>query len=71
MSKEEKRNLMAGVAAVKTAAAAIKTAKEGEESLTEEKKAELQENMNAIADAQTGGLAEYTRRADAAEEKVN
>ncbi len=71
MSKQEKRDLKAGVAFIKTAAAAAKVAKEGEESLTEEKKAEIQENMNAMADAQTGGLAEYTRRADAAEEKIN
>ena len=33
-------------------------------------KAEVMENMNAIDDAQTGGLAVYTRRADAAEDKI-
>ena len=70
MNKKEKRDLMAGVAAVKTAMAAVKVAKDGEEALTEEKKAEIQQNMNAISDAQTGGLAEYTRRADAAEDKA-
>ena len=70
MNKQEKRDLMAGVAAVKTAMAAAKVAKEGEEALTDEKKAEIKENLNAISDAQTGGLAEYTRRADAAEEKA-
>ena len=70
MNKKEKRDLMAGVAAVKTAMDAVKVAKDGEESLTDEKKAEIMENMNAISDAQTGGLAEYTRRADAAEEKA-
>ncbi len=70
MNKKEKRDLMAGVAAVKTAMAAVKVAKEGEESLTEEKKAEIQKNMEAMEDAKTGGLAEYTRRADAAEEKA-
>ena len=35
-----------------------------------EKKAEIMENMNAIDDAQTGGLAVYTRAADAAEAKI-
>lgn len=70
MNKKEKRDLMAGVAAVKTAMAAAKVAKEGEDSLTDEKKAEIQENLNKISDAQTGGLAEYTRRADAAEDKA-
>ena len=34
-------------------------------------KAEIMENMNAIDDAQTGGLAVYTRAADAAEAKIN
>lgn len=70
MSKSEKRNLMAGVAAVKTAMEAVKVAKDGEESLTEEKKAEIKKNMDAISDAQTGGLAVYTRRADEAEKKA-
>lgn len=49
---------------------AIKVAKEGEEALTEDKVAELNKNMQKIDDAQTGGLAEYTRRANAAEEKI-
>ena len=49
---------------------AVKVAKNGGE-ITDEKKAEIMENMNAIDDAQTGGLAEYTRRADAAEAKIN
>ena len=39
--------------------------------IIEEKKAEIQENLNAMDDAQTGGLAEYSRRADAAEAKIN
>ena len=70
MNKAEKRDLMANVAAVKTAMAAVKVAKEGEESLTDEKKAEIEQNLNAMQDAQTGGLAQYTRAADAAEEKA-
>ena len=37
---------------------------------TEEQQAEIQKNLNAMNDAQTGGLAEYTRRADAAEAKI-
>lgn len=49
---------------------AIKVAKEGEQTLTEEKVAELQQGMNKINDAQTNGLAEYTRRANAAEERI-
>ena len=35
-----------------------------------EKKAEIAANMNAMEDAATGGLAEYTRRANAAEESI-
>ena len=34
--------------------------------LTEEQKAQFVENINAANDAQTGGMALYTRRADAA-----
>lgn len=70
MTKAEKRNLMAGVAAAKTAMEAVKVAKNGTESLTDAEKAELQQNLDAISDAQTGGLAVYTRRADEAEEKA-
>ena len=70
MSTKEKRDLKAAVAFTKTAFDAVKVAKDGGE-ISEEKTAEIMENMNAIDDAQTGGLAEYTRRADAAEAKIN
>lgn len=70
MSKQEKRDLKAAVAFTKTAFDAVKVAKDGGE-MSEEKKAEIQANMNAMEDANTGGLAEYTRRADAAEAKIN
>ena len=70
MSTKEKRDLKAAVAFTKTAFDAVKVAKNGGE-ITDEKKAEIMENMNAIDDAQTGGLAEYTRAADAAEAKIN
>ena len=70
MNEKEKRDLKAAVAFTKTAFDAVKVAKNGGE-MSEEKKAEVMENMNAIDDAQTGGLAKYTRAADAAEEKIN
>ena len=70
MSTKEKRDLMGTVAFAKTAIDAVKIAKDGGE-MSEEKKAEIQANMNAMEDANTGGLAEYTRRADAAEAKIN
>lgn len=69
MSKQEKRDLKAAVAFTKTAFDAVKVAKNGGE-ITDEKKTEIMENMNAIDDAQTGGLAVYTRAADAAEAKI-
>ncbi len=69
MSKQEKRDLKAAVAFTKTAFDAVKVAKNGGE-MSEEKKAEIMENMHAIDDAQTGGLAVYTRAADAAEAKI-
>jgi len=70
MTKSEKRDLMGNVAFAKTAFEAIKLAKSGGE-LSEEKAAEIRENLNKMDDAQTGGLSEYTRRADAAEAKIN
>lgn len=70
MSKQEKRDLKAAVAFTKTAFDAVKVAKNGGE-ISEEKKAEIMENMNAIDDAQTGGLSKYTRAADSAEAKIN
>ena len=69
MSKQEKRDLKAAVAFTKTAFDAVKVAKNGGE-ITDEKKAEIMENMHAIDDAQTGGLSVYTRAADAAEAKI-
>lgn len=69
MSKQEKRDLKAAVAFTKTAFDAVKVAKNGGE-ITDEKKAEIMENMHAIDDAQTGGLAAYTRAADSAEAKI-
>ena len=70
MNEKEKRDLKAAVAFTKTAFDAVKVAKSGGE-ISEEKKSEIMENMNAIDDAQTGGLAKYTRAADAAEAKIN
>ena len=69
MSTKEKRDLKAAVAFTKNAFDAVKVAKNGGE-ITDEKKAEIMENMNAIDDAQTGGLAVYTRAADSAEAKI-
>ena len=48
--------------------AAIKAAKTGE--VPEDAAQQVAEAMQKVDDAATGGLAEYTRRADAAEEKV-
>ena len=70
MNKKEKRDLKAAVAGVKVAMDAVKVAKDGADSLTDEKKAEIQQNMNAMEDAQTGGLSVYTRRADEAQAKA-
>jgi len=70
MNKEEKRNLMGAIGFAKTVAAAVNVANNGGE-ITEEQEAEIQKNMNALDDAQTGGLAEYTRLADAAEAKIS
>ena len=70
MTTKEKRDLKAAVAFTKTAFDVVKVAKAGGE-VSEEKKAEIMENMHDIDDAQTGGLSKYTRAADAAEAKIN
>ena len=70
MSKKEKRDLKAGIAFANTFIDAVKVAKNGADSLTEDKVAEIQQNMDAMNDAQTGGLSVYTRRADEAEAKI-
>lgn len=49
--------------------AAIKAAKTGE--VREDAAAMVADAMNKVDDAATGGLAEYTRRADAAEAQIN
>jgi hypothetical protein len=59
------------VIAKKNETLVAEVAKNGADSLTEDKVAEIQQNMNAMADAQTGGLAVYTRRANEAEAKIN
>lgn len=70
MNKKEKRDFMAAVAGVKNCNGSCKGRKDGGDSLTDEKKAEIQQNINAMEDAQTGGLSVYTRRADEAEAKA-
>lgn len=68
-SKEEKRQVAAGVAAVKGMGAMLKAVKEGQDlkTVAEQQVGELADRLN---DLDTGGLAEYTRRADEAERKA-
>ena len=70
MSKEEKRNLQGNVAMVNTFIDAVKIAKSGQTELTPEQQAEFDKNKAMMQDAQTGGLAVYTRAADEAWNKV-
>ena len=70
MSKEETRNLQGGIAMVNTFVDAVKIAKAGQTELTEEQQAEFDKNKAMMDDAQTGGLAKYTRAADEAWNKV-
>ena len=68
-NEKEKRDLLGTVAFAKTAFEAAKAAKSGE--ISEEKQAEIKKNLEAMEDADTDGLAKYTRAADAAEAKIN
>ena len=70
MSKEEQRNLQGGIAMVNTFVDAVKIAKAGQTELTEEQQAQFDKNKAMMDDAQTGGLAKYTRAADEAWNKV-
>lgn len=63
MSTKEKRDLVGAVAFTKTAMAAVKAAANGGE-VSEEEQEQIKQNMEKMQDAQTDGLAVYSRRAD-------
>lgn len=67
-TKQQKREGEALKAMGGMFAAAFKAAKTGE--VSEDAKAQFDDAAKKVDDAATGGLAEYTRRANAAEEKV-
>lgn len=67
-TKQQKREGEALKAMGGMFAAAFKAAKTGE--VGEEAKAQVEDAMNKVEDATTRGLGEYTRRANAAEEKI-
>lgn len=68
-TKQQRREGAAAVAMAGMFGAAIQAAKDGE--VSEEAQAKVQDAMRKVEDAATSGLAEYSRRADAAEELVN
>ena len=55
----------------KSAEELLKYAGENGGEITEDKKSEIMENMAAMEDAKTGGLAVFSRRADELENKLN
>ena len=67
-TKQQKRDGEALKAMSGMFGAAIKAAKTGE--VSEETKAQVQDAMNKVDDAATGGLAKYSRLADEAEAKI-
>ena len=68
-TKQQRREGAAAVAMAGMFGAAVQTAKKGE--VSEETKVQFQDAMHKVEDAATSGLAEYSRRADAAESLVN
>lgn len=68
-TKQQRREGAAAVAMAGMFGAAIQAAKDGE--VSEEAKAQFQDAMHKVEDAATSGLAEYSRRADAAESMIN
>lgn len=70
LSKEEKRDLMGSIAMANSFVDAVKIAKSGQTELTAEQQAEFDKNKALMQDAQTGGLAVYTRAADEAWNKI-
>ena len=68
-TKQQRREGAAAVAMAGMFGAAVQTAKKGE--VSEEAKVQFQDAMHKVEDAATSGLAEYSRRADAAESLVN
>lgn len=70
-STAEKRDFQGTVGMLKAMGTITKAAVKGEQELSEEQKAKLKENFNAVNDAQTGGLSVYSRRADEAMKLVD
>ena len=68
-TKQQRREGAAAVAMAGMFGAAIQAAKDSE--VSEEAKAQFQDAMHKVEDAATSGLAEYSRRADAAESMLN
>lgn len=71
MSKKEQRDLKAAVGMAKSFGTVFKAAREGGIEDSEELRAQMEENQRAVEDANTGGLAVYSRRADEAEARIN
>ena len=69
LSKKEQRDLKAAVGAAKGIGMVLKAVKDGVGEAVDEAaaKAEFEKHANAVNDGATNGLAEYSRRADAAE----
>lgn len=68
-SKQERRQNEAALAVAGMFSAAVQAAKAGE--VSQENIDRVTDAMNKVADAATCGLAEYTRRADAAEDQIH
>ena len=69
MSKAEERELKGQVGMISAMGAVASAAMKGGQ-LSEQEKARFMENINLANDAQTGGMALYSRRADEAFAKV-
>ena len=70
LTQAEKRNIKSAAGMVDLFGTVIKGSKNGIDSITEEDKARLQADLNAVEDAATNGVGVYTRRADEAEAKI-
>ena len=70
-SKAQKREDAAAVGMAAAFGTVYKAAKKGADSITDEDMEKVKKGMEAVDDAQTGGMAVYTRRADEAEAKIN
>ena len=70
-TKAQKRDEQSDIAMAQAFGTVFQATKKGETGITEDVVAKMQDSMNKVNDANSGGLSVYSRRADEAEAKIS